>query len=50
MTHVRRCVPSARQGYPDSPMEPWLTRAARIHGNRVALRTAAGAQTTYAEL
>ncbi len=31
-------------------MEPWLTRAARIHGDRVALRTADGVQTTYAEL
>jgi o-succinylbenzoate---CoA ligase len=31
-------------------MEPWLTRAARIHGARTALRTADGAQTTYAEL
>ena len=31
-------------------MEPWLTRAARIHGPRTALRTADGAQTTYAEL
>src|SRR5579862_6188633 len=30
-------------------MEPWLTRAARIHGDRVALRTA-DVQTTYAEL
>ncbi len=31
-------------------MEPWLSRAARIHGARTALRTADGAQTTYAEL
>jgi o-succinylbenzoate---CoA ligase len=31
-------------------MEPWITRAARVHGDRVALRTADGAQTTYAEL
>ncbi len=31
-------------------MEPWLTRAARIHGGRTALRTADGDQTTYAEL
>ncbi len=31
-------------------MEPWLTRAARIHGDRTALTTADGAQTTYAEL
>ena len=31
-------------------MEPWLTRAARVHGDRVALRTADGVQTTYAEL
>src|SRR6202012_4645980 len=31
-------------------MEPWLTRTARIHGDRVALRTADGVQTTYAEL
>jgi O-succinylbenzoic acid--CoA ligase len=31
-------------------MEPWLTRAARIHGDRTALRTADGAQTTYADL
>jgi o-succinylbenzoate---CoA ligase len=31
-------------------MEPWLIRAARIHGDRVALRTADGAQTTYAAL
>jgi o-succinylbenzoate---CoA ligase len=31
-------------------MEPWLTRAARIHGARTAIRTADGAQTTYAEL
>jgi O-succinylbenzoic acid--CoA ligase len=31
-------------------MEPWLTRAARTHPDRVALRTADGAQTTYAEL
>jgi O-succinylbenzoic acid--CoA ligase len=31
-------------------MEPWLTRAARIHGDTVAIRTADGAQTTYAEL
>lgn len=31
-------------------MEPWLTRAARIHGPRIALKTANGAETTYAEL
>src|SRR6185437_12599155 len=31
-------------------MEPWLTRAARIHRGRTALRTADGDQTTYAEL
>ena len=31
-------------------MEPWLTRTARIHGDRVALRTADGVHTTYAEL
>jgi O-succinylbenzoic acid--CoA ligase len=31
-------------------MEPWLTRAARIHGARTAMRTPEGAQTTYAEL
>jgi O-succinylbenzoic acid--CoA ligase len=31
-------------------MEPWLTRAARAHGTRTALKTADGAQTTYAEL
>jgi o-succinylbenzoate---CoA ligase len=31
-------------------MEPWLTRAARIHGARTALRSADGAQTTYAAL
>jgi O-succinylbenzoic acid--CoA ligase len=31
-------------------MEPWLTRAARIHGHRTAIRTADGAPTTYAEL
>jgi o-succinylbenzoate---CoA ligase len=31
-------------------MEPWLTRAARIHGARTAIRTADGAQVTYAEL
>ncbi len=31
-------------------MEPWLTRAARIHGARTALRTADAAETTYAEL
>src|SRR6201995_5649735 len=31
-------------------MEPWLTRTARIHGGRTALRTADGDQTTYAEL
>src|ERR1700761_1743659 len=31
-------------------MEPWLTRAARVHGDRIALRSADGTQTTYAEL
>ncbi|HTU95741.1 MAG TPA: AMP-binding protein [Solirubrobacteraceae bacterium] len=31
-------------------MEPWLTRAARVHGTRTALRTSDGAETTYAEL
>jgi O-succinylbenzoic acid--CoA ligase len=31
-------------------MEPWLTRAARVHPDRTALKTADGAQTTYAEL
>jgi len=31
-------------------MEPWLTRAARIHGDRTALRTIDGAHTTYKEL
>jgi O-succinylbenzoic acid--CoA ligase len=31
-------------------MEPWLTRAAWVHGDRTALRTADGAQTTYAQL
>ncbi len=31
-------------------MEPWLTRAARIHGPRTALRTADGVETTYTEL
>src|ERR1700744_2797385 len=31
-------------------MEPWLTRAAHIYGDRIALRTADGTQTTYAEL
>ena len=31
-------------------MEPWLTRAARVHGDRVALRTPDGGQITYAEL
>jgi O-succinylbenzoic acid--CoA ligase len=31
-------------------MEPWLTRAARIHGGRTAIRSADGAETTYAEL
>jgi o-succinylbenzoate---CoA ligase len=31
-------------------MEPWITRAARVHGDRVALRSADGAQTTYGEL
>jgi O-succinylbenzoic acid--CoA ligase len=31
-------------------MEPWLTRAARVHGDRVALQTADGAETTYREL
>jgi O-succinylbenzoic acid--CoA ligase len=31
-------------------MEPWLNRAARIHGERTALKTADGGQTTYAEL
>jgi o-succinylbenzoate---CoA ligase len=31
-------------------MEPWLTRAARVHGDRTAIRTAQGAEITYAEL
>src|ERR1700760_1472845 len=31
-------------------MEPWLTRAARIHGTRTAITTGDGAQLTYAEL
>jgi o-succinylbenzoate---CoA ligase len=31
-------------------MEPWLTRAARVHGPRIAIRTADGERTTYAEL
>jgi o-succinylbenzoate---CoA ligase len=31
-------------------MEPWLTRAARIHGARTAIRTADGAETTYHRL
>ncbi|MFZ1995514.1 MAG: AMP-binding protein [Solirubrobacteraceae bacterium] len=31
-------------------MEPWLTRAARVHGDRTAIKTSDGAQTTYAEL
>ncbi|HEX3690940.1 MAG TPA: AMP-binding protein [Solirubrobacteraceae bacterium] len=31
-------------------MEPWLTRAARVHGARTALKTTDGAETTYAEL
>jgi o-succinylbenzoate---CoA ligase len=31
-------------------MEPWLTRAARAHGDRTAIRTAQGAEITYAEL
>jgi O-succinylbenzoic acid--CoA ligase len=31
-------------------MEPWLTRAARVHPDRAALKTADGAHTTYAEL
>jgi O-succinylbenzoic acid--CoA ligase len=31
-------------------MEPWLTRTARIHGDRTAIRTADGVLTTYAEL
>jgi o-succinylbenzoate---CoA ligase len=31
-------------------MEPWLTRAARLHPDRTATRTADGAETTYAEL
>jgi O-succinylbenzoic acid--CoA ligase len=31
-------------------MEPWLTRAAHVHGDRTALRTPDGAETTYAQL
>ena len=31
-------------------MEPWLTRAARVHAGRTALRTADGGSFTYAEL
>ncbi len=31
-------------------MEPWLTRAARVHGDRTALRTGEGVPTTYGEL
>jgi o-succinylbenzoate---CoA ligase len=31
-------------------MEPWLTRAARVHGDRTAIRTAQGAEITYVEL
>jgi len=31
-------------------MEPWLTRAARIHGTRTAITTGDGARLTYAEL
>lgn len=31
-------------------MEPWLTRAARIHGARTAIRTADGAEIAYAEV
>jgi O-succinylbenzoic acid--CoA ligase len=31
-------------------MEPWLTRAARIRPDGIALKTADGAQTTYADL
>ena len=31
-------------------MEPWLARAARIQPDRIALRTADGTNTTYAEL
>ncbi len=31
-------------------MEPWLARAGRVRGDRTALRTADGADTTYAEL
>jgi o-succinylbenzoate---CoA ligase len=31
-------------------MEPWLTRAARVHGDHTAIRTAQGAEITYAEL
>ena len=31
-------------------MEPWLTRAARVHGARTAIRTADGAEVAYAEL
>jgi O-succinylbenzoic acid--CoA ligase len=31
-------------------MEPWLTRAARVHGAHTALRTTDGTETTYADL